>query len=72
MSEEDLQRLLRASGEMKNAGRTEMAVDTLSQGLAVFARGNLKSAPPQGCLRVTNLYVEIVDGNPKLRVEYEE
>jgi len=30
------------------------------------------SDPPDGCFKVTNLYVELVDGNPKLRVEYEE
>lgn len=29
------------------------------------------SNPPTGCYKVTNLYVEMVDGNPKLRVEYE-
>lgn len=29
------------------------------------------SDPPSGCFKVTNIYVEMDEGNPKLRVEYE-
>lgn len=29
------------------------------------------SQPPDGTYKVVNLYVEIIEGNPKLRVEYE-
>ena len=29
------------------------------------------SDPPSGCFKVTNLYVELDNGTPKLRVEYE-
>lgn len=31
----------------------------------------LVSDPPKGCKKVTNMYIEFVNGNPKLRVEYE-
>lgn len=37
----------------------------------IVSRGAL-SDPPGGAYEVTNLYVEVVEGNPKLRVEYEE
>jgi len=30
-----------------------------------------KTEAPNGCYPVTNLYVELVNGEPKLRVEYE-
>ena len=30
-----------------------------------------KTEAPDGCYPVTNLYVELVNGEPKLRVEYE-
>lgn len=32
----------------------------------------LKSDPPANCKAVKNIYVEFVNGEPKLRVEYEE
>ena len=32
----------------------------------------VKSEPPVGKKKVTNVYVEIVEGSPLLRVEYEE
>ena len=31
----------------------------------------IKSNPPLEGKKVTNIYIELVDGNPKLRVEYE-
>jgi len=31
-----------------------------------------KTEAPDGCYPVTNLYVEVVNGKPKLRVEYEK
>ena len=30
-----------------------------------------KTEAPDGCYPVTNLYVELVNGEPKLRIEYE-
>ena len=33
---------------------------------------SVPSDAPDGTYRVTNLYVELVEGSPKLRVEYEE
>jgi len=30
-----------------------------------------KTEAPNGCYPVTNLYVELVNGEPKLRIEYE-
>lgn len=35
---------------------------------------NVKTVPPnmETQFKVTNLYVELVDGSPKLRVEYEK
>lgn len=32
----------------------------------------VKSEPPVDCKKVVNIYVEMVEGQPKLRVEYEE
>ena len=32
----------------------------------------IQSDPPPGGKEVTNVYIEMVDGNPKLRVEYED
>ena len=33
---------------------------------------NIPSNPPDGAYKVTNLYVVMVNGEPKLKVEYEE
>ena len=39
----------------------------------VEAADVVKSVPPdQAKKKVTNIYIEFVDGNPKLRVEYED
>jgi len=32
---------------------------------------SVPSEAPDGTYKVTNIYVELVEGNPKLRVEYE-
>ena len=32
---------------------------------------SVPSDAPDGTYKVTNIYVELVDGNPKLRVEYD-
>ncbi len=32
----------------------------------------LKSAPPEKGKKITNIYVEMVDGQPKVRVEFED
>jgi hypothetical protein len=39
---------------------------------SLMSEQGLKSDPPVGKKKVTNVYVEIVEGEPKLRVEYEE
>lgn len=38
----------------------------------LMSEQGVKSDPPIGKKKVTNVYVEIVEGSPLLRVEYEE
>ena len=39
--------------------------------VTLIEEGSLKSDAPDGAYPVTNLYIVIENGNPKLKVEYE-
>lgn len=52
----------------REQGRTDTAIDVITSILKALIEAQIKTDPPTGKQRVTNLYVD----NGKLRVEYEE
>ena len=50
----------------------ELLLNSIIGALDFLFETYMGSVPPDGKKRVTNFYVEMVEGSPKLRVEYEE
>ena len=51
---------------------TEVLIGHLVEAVQFLLDHYVESLPPDGKKQVSNFYVEMVEGNPKLRVEYEE
>lgn len=64
----DWKALLNEVRRCRAIGRTENAISVLATIVEALISAQIKTDPPVGKQRVTNLYVD----NGKLRVEYEE
>jgi len=69
--DEQLDELLRTCENFHTHGREEGAISVIIQLIKILRDRSVKTNPPPGKKKITNLYVEDAEGT-KLRVEYEE